>query len=171
MAVQNPEAPCREDQQCRAGKEDLHQEDGELPLLALESRGDQANEPRRSPYAERDEYGGDEEKKSEDGFRKLRCLFMPILGAKPCIHGDEGSGEDTFSEEILQEVRDAEGGAKDVGRVGVSKIMREDPVTDEADEPAEQDSGADCGGMAASGCSLGLGGQTTIIGFAGSFLP
>ena len=38
VAVQDAEAPCRNDQQRRSGKEDLHQADGEQTLFALEAR-------------------------------------------------------------------------------------------------------------------------------------
>ena len=150
MTVEDPEAPRGEHQQRRARKQDLHQDDGELPFVAVESRGNQVDEPRGGPHAERNEHRGDDEQQPEDRFGKLRGLFVAPLGVEPCIDGDEGGRENAFAEEILEEVGNPEGGAEGVGSVGVSKVVREDPVTDEADQPAEEDSGGNRSGVGAS---------------------
>ena len=64
---------------------------------------------------------------------------MAIFGVEPGIDGDERSGEDAFSEEILQNIGNAEGGAEGVGGVGIAKVVCEDAVAHQPDQAAEKD--------------------------------
>ena len=53
------------------------------------------------------------------------------------------AGEYSFAEQVLQEVRNAEGGAKSVGGVGVAEVVGEYAVAHQSDNPAEEDSRRD----------------------------
>ena len=62
---------------------------------------------------------------------------MSVLGIQTRLNRDEGRGKHALAKQILQDVRNAKGGAKGVGRIGIPTIMRKHPVTDETDQAAQ----------------------------------
>jgi len=54
-------------------------------------------------------------------------------------------------EQVLQEIGNAEGRVESVGGVIEAEIMGEDALADQADQAAEQDAGADQGGVTRGG--------------------
>ena len=59
VAVENAQAPGREHQQARAGKQNLHQPDGQLTLGAMESRRNRVNQVGRQQRA-----GGNQDRRA-----------------------------------------------------------------------------------------------------------
>ena len=55
-----------------------------------------------------------EKEDNEDSFSQLRSFLVPLLRPQTGIHRNERGGENAFAEEILQEVRNAEGGSKGI---------------------------------------------------------
>src|SRR6202041_115858 len=68
VAVQDAEAPCRNNQQRRSGKEDLHQADGELALLPMKARRNGVDQPGSRKHSNECQQRSNEEKDREDRF-------------------------------------------------------------------------------------------------------
>ena len=67
MAVQHAEAPRGQHEQPGARKQDAHELDGQLALVALESRRDRGNQHRRREHADDDQDRDDERQERADG--------------------------------------------------------------------------------------------------------
>ena len=61
-----------------------------------------------------------------------------LLRQQPRIDRNEGGGEHSFTEEVLQEVGDLERRIERIGRIRGAQIMGKDPVSDQAENPAQQ---------------------------------
>ena len=59
------------------------------------------------------------------------------------VHRDEGGRQHALAEQVLQEVRDAEGGVERVGGVRQAEVVREDALAHQAQHAAQQDAGGD----------------------------
>ena len=139
MAVQDAQAPGGEDEEPHAREQDAHDADGELADLALESGSHEPDDRGRGQDADGDDHAdGEREQGGHDSGHAARQRFV-LLREQPRIDGDEGRGEDTFAEEVLEEVRDAKGGLEGAGGVGVAEIVGEDALAHEAGDAAEED--------------------------------
>ena len=69
--------------------------------------------------------------------------FLVVFREQARVDGDERRGEHALAEEVLQEVRDLEGGLECAGGGGVAKVVREDALADEARDAAQQDARGD----------------------------
>src|SRR4029077_14646939 len=66
--------------------------------------------------------------------------FLSLLPSKQLgVHRNEGGGEDSLTEKILQEVRDLEGGIGGISRIRGAEIVGEDAVPNQPEEAAQQD--------------------------------
>jgi hypothetical protein len=160
VRVQDSKTPGGENEEADTGEEDANELDREVARGSFETRRDQRNEDRSEGDSKCDENGSGEGEKSEDGFGKLRGFFIAFLGAEPGVNGDEGCGEYTFTEEILEKVWDTERGAKCVGDFRVSEKVSEDALADESGDLAEEHSGSDGDGRGTTSGrlrSLGIG--------------
>ena len=154
VAIEDAEAPRGGDEQTCAGKKDADEEDGEVAFFAVETGGDSVDEPRRGEYAEEDEERGAEHEQRGDGTGSFACFLFVAAGEQASVDGNEGGGEDTFTKKILQEIGNAEGGAKGVGRVGIAEVVSEDSIADQASNAAEKNAGSD-----EEGETFGAGGE------------
>jgi len=155
MAVEYAEAPCRKNQQRRAREKDPHQTNRQQTLFAMEAGRDDVDQPGRGEHADQHQYRGDEEEQRKDCFRDARCFFVAALSVEACVDRHERGGENTFAEEVLQEIWNAKRSAERICGVGVPKVMREDSISNEADEAAEKNTGGDShGGSTAAGRCL-----------------
>ena len=148
VAVQDPEAERREDEQRRSREEDADQQDGERALVAREAGSDGVDEERRRGDADHRERGGDDGEQSGDGAGDLARFLLVALRAERCVDRDERGAEDAFPEKVLEEVGNLEGGVVRVGRVGGAEVVPEDALPDESRETAEEDPGGDERGSA-----------------------
>ena len=106
MAVEDAEAPGGEHQQAGARKQDAHDRDRQLPLLALESRRDERDEQRRGDDAEQHERARDEREQRRDRAGDARGL-LPFLARDECgIDGNERRRQRAFAEQVLQKIRE-----------------------------------------------------------------
>jgi hypothetical protein len=64
-------------------------------------------------------------------------LLLP-LREEARVNGDEGSRERSFTEEVLQEVRDLQGGLEGVRRIRVAEVVGEYPLANETGDAAEE---------------------------------
>ena len=142
MAVENPQTPGGKDQKRRTGEENLHEMDGKQALWALKSWSNGANEPWCGEYSGDYQKRRDKKQQREDGFGQLRGFFVAFFSAQAGIDRNERRRKDTFPEEVLQKVGNAESGAKGIRRVGVAEIVSKYPVADQPDNTAEQDTAA-----------------------------
>ena len=112
---------------------------GHLALLALESRRDHGDEPRREQHAGQHQRRGHQSQ--QRGHRACHPAGLRVVpaGAKSGVDRDERGREHAFAEQVLQEVGDPERGVERVGGVGGAEVVREDPVPDQPDDPAEED--------------------------------
>jgi hypothetical protein len=68
---------------------------------------------------------------------------VALLRPKPRIDRNKRCRQNTFAEEVLQYIRDAERGAESIGGVRVSEIVSEDAIADQPHEAAKQDASRD----------------------------
>ncbi len=148
MAVQDSEAPCRKDKQCRSGKKDLYQPDGEESRFTMEAGHDHVDQPGGSEDACQRQKRRDQKKDGEDCFGQLVGLLVSLFRPQAGVHGDKRSGKDALAEERLQEVGNAESAAKCIRRVGVAEVVRKHTFTQQPDDFAQQNAGtySKCGG-------------------------
>src|SRR4029453_16042746 len=105
VTVQNPEAPRREDEQTRPWKQHANELDGQLALLAAESRSNQGNHQRRRRDADENKNGDyqREERRHRPGY----SIRIPLTGTReePGIDRDERRRQRSFSEQVLKKIR------------------------------------------------------------------
>ncbi len=89
MTVQNPQAPCRKNEQRGSGKQDLHQLDGEQARLALEAGHNRVDQPGGSEDAGQRDQRTDQKQNGKDRFGQLRGFLVPLFRPQAGIHGDE----------------------------------------------------------------------------------
>jgi hypothetical protein len=65
------------------------------------------------------------------------------MGQQLRVDGNERSGERAFAENVLQEVRNTKGRAERVAFCRSSEVVREDALANQADDAADENSGAD----------------------------
>ena len=61
------------------------------------------------------------------------------------IYGDEGSREDAFTEQIREQIRDADCSSKGVRDRRFAEIMGDGALTNQAGKPAEKDAESNAG--------------------------
>src|SRR5205807_2123289 len=69
-------------------------------------------------------------------------LLLVFSRQKVCIDWNEGGGKCTFTENILQEVRNPERRIKCIGGERNPEVITENPLPDHADDAANQNAGA-----------------------------
>ena len=142
MAVENSEAPGREHQQPRAGEQDAHQPDSQLPLGAAEAGRDAVDQVRRREHSGQHQDRRDQSQNRGHGARHVARLLVVLARQQAGIDRDEGCGKHPFAKQVLQKVGNAEGGVEGVGGVGnLPEVVREDALADQPDQAAEQDAG------------------------------
>ena len=104
-------------QKTGAGEEHAHQVDGQLELLAAEPRRDNGGQGGRGEYADEDQARHRESEQAEDGGGDPVGLVFCFMGKQIGVDRDKGGREGPFAKEVLEEVRDAEGGPERIGRV------------------------------------------------------
>jgi len=148
MAVQDSEAPCRHHQQAGAREEDSDQMNRQLPLRSMESGRYGIDDDRRRENSDQHQHRGDKCEQGSDCIRNIAGLFILTHRTQSRVYRNERRRKDSFAEQILQEVRNADGCAKYVGGVGITEVVSEDALADEAGDAAEKDSGCDKAGRA-----------------------
>ena len=68
-----------------------------------------------------------------------RRLFPFLARDERGIDRNERRRQRAFAEQILEKIGNAEGGHERVGRVGEAEILGEEPLADEAAQPAAED--------------------------------
>ena len=118
MAVENAEAPGRQHEESRAGKEHPDDRDRQLALFAVESGSDDRDEQRRGENTGDDENRRDERQQRRDGSGDALGLRTFTACNERRVHGDERRGQRAFTEQILQKIRYPEGRHERVRRIG-----------------------------------------------------
>ena len=144
MAVQDTQAPGREDQQAGAWKQDANDLDRQLALRAGEPGRNRRNKQRRGQHAGKDQYGHDDGEERGDGAGNPIGHTALATRDQRRVHRNEGRRQGAFAEQVLEEVRNAERGVERVGGVGLeAEVVGEDPQADQPGQTAAQDSGRD----------------------------
>ena len=143
VAVQDAQAPGREHEQPGAREENPHEADGQLALLALESRRDGVDQHRRGQHADEDEHRHPQRERRPDRPGDPAGLLPVVAGEQRRVHRNEGRRERAFAEEVLEEVRNPEGRGEGVRGVRGGQEVRQHARADQADDPAEQNSRGD----------------------------
>ncbi len=140
MAVEDPETPGRQHQQTGPGKQDPDEGDRQRPLVTREAGRDERDEEWRREDADQYQCRDDECEKS--AHRPGDAVGLAPLAARHerGVHRDERRGERTFTEQVLEKVRDAKRGVERVGGVGLqAEVVREDAQPHQAGQTAQQD--------------------------------
>ena len=115
MAVEHAEEPRRHHQQSRAGKQDAHDLDRQVALVALEAGRDHVDQIRRHQHADRDEHGDAKRHDRADAPCEHVGGFIVALAQQFAVNRDERRRQHALAEQILQNVGDAEAGLERVG--------------------------------------------------------
>ncbi len=144
MAIEDAETPGRQHQQTGPWKQDPDEDDRQRPLVAREAGRDDRNQEWRREDADEDHNRDDEREQS--AHRPGDAIGLAPLAARHQrgVHGNERRGERPFTEQVLENVRDAKRGVERVGGVGLqAEVMREDAQPHEAGQTAQQDARGD----------------------------
>jgi hypothetical protein len=143
VAVEHAEAPCGHHEQRDAREQDAHQQDRELAGLAFEAWREDLHERGRADDAEQRDQRGDQRQQRADRARDPRGLRFATLGKQPRIDRDERGREHALTEQVLQEVRDAQRGPERIRRGGEAHVVGDRALADEAGDARQEDAGAD----------------------------
>ena len=143
MAIQNSQAPRGQNENPGAGKQYADERDRQVASFFLKSEGDYGHDVRRREYADEHYDRGNERQDAEDGIRHARGLFFVILGQQFGIDGNERSGKRALAEDVLKKVGNAKGGAESIAFRGAAEVVGEDALPHQADDAADENSGAD----------------------------
>ena len=80
-------------------------------------------------------------------------FLLVALREQARVDGNERCGEHAFAEQVLQKIRDAEGGVEGIGLVELAEVVGEDALPDQSDDAADQNPRGDQKRVAAA-CSL-----------------
>ncbi len=83
MAIENPEAPRRDDENPGAWKEDPHQSDRERATRRVEPRGDEGNEPWRDENADEHRHRHHDRQQPQNRAGQLAGVFFPAVLEEP----------------------------------------------------------------------------------------
>ena len=139
MAVEDAEAPRREHQKAGARKEDSHDRDRQLPFVALEPWRDERYQQWRGKYPDQHENPRDEREQRRHTTSDARRLFPFLARDERGIDRNERCRQRAFAEQILEKIGNAEGRHECIGRVREAEILGEEPLADEAGQPAAED--------------------------------
>ena len=114
MGVEDAEAPGREDEEADPGEEDPGQGDGELESSPREARGQEHGEGPGQHEADDHQRAG--QHGQEAGYRAGHPagLLLLALGQEAGVDRDERAGQHALAEQVLEQVRDAQGGPEGV---------------------------------------------------------
>ena len=153
MTVEDAEEPRRHHEQARAGKQDAHDLNRQVALVALEAGRDHVDEIRRHQHADRDQHRHANGHDRADAPCEHVGGFGVALAEQFAVNRNERRRQHALAEQVLQDVRDAEAGFERVGRGRVAEKMREDAVAHEAGNPAEQYADGDGAGVVRAGAA------------------
>ena len=156
MAVQNPETPCGEHQQCRAREENPHQGDGERAGRAAESWRKEIDQEWRTGYAGQHHNAQDQRQPRQHGARHASRALVVVRAEPARVHGNERRRQRAFAEKILQQVGNAEGGGERVGLGAESEVMRKRALANQSRQAAQHDAARHEYGGGATGKGQGL---------------
>jgi len=148
MTVQHAEKPRRHHEQSRAGKQDAHDLNRQVALVALEARRDHVDQIRGHHHADRHQHRYAESQNRADAPGDHVGGFIVALAKQFSVNRDERRGQYALAEQVLQNVRDAKPRLERVCGGRVAEEMREDAVPDETGNPAEQHARGDRAGLA-----------------------
>ena len=143
MAVEHAEAPRGEHEQPRAGEKYLDEPDRPFAPFAFEAVSDETDQIGRRQNSDEDKDGSDEREQGEDCSGDAACFPLVFVREQLGVDRDERSGERAFAEDVLEEVRDFEGGVEGVFGGGVAEVVGEDALADESDDATEKNPCAD----------------------------
>jgi len=141
MAIEDAQAPRGTNQKPGTRKKDANQKDGQVALFAVETRSDSFDEPGSSEDAKKDKKRSREGQQGGDGTGGAAGFFLVVARKQTGVDGDEGSGKNALAKQILQEIRNAQGGLENVGSGGITKIVCKDAFANEPGNAAEKNPG------------------------------
>src|SRR5215510_3695221 len=141
MAVKDSQAPGGQNQQSDAGKEDANKLDGQPARLTVKSGGNSVDQIGRCQDSGEDQGRRDQRKQGKDCACNPSRVFSFLLGYQLGINRYKRCRQDAFAKEVLQKVGDAHRRAKCVGGIIESEEMGKDPITNQAGDAAEKNTG------------------------------
>lgn len=94
-------------------------------------------------------------------------IRFSAFGAEPGIDGDEGGREHPLTQQILQQIGNAERRGECVVAQGQSEVVGQYPLANQAGDPAQEDPAGDQRGMSAGSRGLGRWRERLAQGFGG----
>ena len=133
MAVQDAQAPGAEDEESSAGKENPHVCDRQLTPLSLETSDDQREDLRREQNAEQDENRNNQRENGEYGTGDASRFLLVVARAQPDVYRDERRRERALTEQILEQVRDADRRVEGIGGGARTQVGRDERLSNDAE--------------------------------------
>src|SRR5712692_2262531 len=142
MTVKNTQAPRRQNEETGPGKKDPYQLDCQFPGSWVKAVSEEADKERRGQDSDKDNQRSRKSQQRQYRIGNSRGLFLIAAGKKVGVDRNERRGQRSFTKDILEEVRNSKRCGEGAGGVSNTEIMREDPLPNHADNPADQNSGA-----------------------------
>jgi hypothetical protein len=144
VAVEHAKAPRRQDQQTGTRKKDADDLDGERALRAGKTGRDDRDQQGGRQYPDQHERRHHDREQRTDRAGHPIGLAPVTPRDERCVHRDEGCGERTLPEQVLQEVGDAECRVEGVGSVRLqAEVVREDAQPNKPRDTAQENAGCD----------------------------
>ena len=152
MRVEHTQTPSRHHQEANPREHDPDQIDRDGPTGALEPGRQCGDEDRRANHANGDHDRHDTGEQPGGRPGKAAGVVRPALRPKAGVLGDEGRRQRAFAKEILEEIGNPERRGERVSRRGcLTEVVSQDPLPDQPEDPAREDTGRDPGRAPARG--------------------
>ena len=138
VAVQHAEAPRGEHEHADTGGHDLHEVGRELVSCVVEAGCDQPRQRSSRDHPEQHHRCDHRQQEGEHRVREAcRCSFVLVDHRR--VHRDERRRQDALAEEVLQQVRDAQGVGERVARTAEPEAPADERLADEARDTRQGD--------------------------------
>ena len=139
VAVQHAQAPRREHQQPHTRKHDAHERRGERASRRREARREQCHQLRGPDDADQHQRRRQQRQQREHRTGNAHRFRVAPFGAQARVHRDERRGQRAFTEEVLQQVRDAQRGTQCAASHRSPEHMRDHGVARKTEHATDQD--------------------------------
>ena len=150
MRVQDAEAPGAQDEEAERRCQDPDERHRELELdrSDREPGGQQAREGRGEQHPGEHERPRHQDQERRHRPSKTPCLLLTTVAQHPGVGRHEGPRQDTVTEQVLQQVRDAERRPERLRREPRPEVVGEQLLAQQPCETRQQDARPDGGGGA-----------------------
>src|SRR5207253_3096780 len=126
-----------------AGKENPYQADGQFARSFVKAVSEQANEEWCRQDSNQHNQRSCERQQREHRVGHTRSFLLVAARQEIRVNGNERGGQSAFAKYVLKKIWDSKSRVKSSRSVRDAEVVSEYALSDDADDPADQDSRAD----------------------------